>query len=611
MEIYQNRSRLIIYIIVFFSFVFLLRLFYLQVIEQKYKQFAKANALQRRVIYPPRGIIYDRTGKILVCNEAVYDLMVIPSQVKNIDTNYLCQILNISKDEFIVTMYDLKKFSKYKSSVFAKNISIKTYGLLQERLFSFRGFYVQPRTMRKYPYPIAAHAFGYLGEVNEKEIIKSDGYYRMGDYIGISGLEQSYEKELRGENGERFVLVDALNVEQGSYSGGSMDKPSVAGKDLICTINRDLQVYAEKLMANKRGAIIAIEPNTGEIILMVSYPSYDPSLLIGRDMAKNYNMLLRLPDRPLFNRAITAMYPPGSTFKVVEALIGQQEGTLFPNTLYSCQRGYHMGSINIGCHPHPSPQDLHGSIVVSCNSYYVHVFRSIIDLNRFPNAEQGFQNWRNDVTMFGIGMKLGLDIPNEAPGILPTVKRYDKIYGKGRWKSSNILSLAIGQAEICLTPLQMANVAAIIANRGYYIDPHLVRAVVSDKKTEPLIYKKHFLSYNHEYFMNVVNAMNDVVNVGTATLARVDSIDICGKTGTAQNPHGKDHSIFICFAPKINPKIAIAVVVENSGFGGVWAAPISGLLIEKYLKDSVAIKRKWQEERILEYNVKELLPGND
>ena len=412
MEIYQNRSRLIIYIIVFFSFVFLLRLFYLQVVEQKYKQFAKANALQRRVIYPPRGIIYDRTGKILVCNEAVYDLMVIPSQVKNIDTDYLCQILNISKNEFIVEMYDIKKYSKYKTSVFAKSISIKSYGLLQERLFSFRGFYVQPRTMRKYPYPIAAHAFGYLGEVNEKEITKSEGYYRLGDYIGISGLEQSYEKELRGENGERFVLVDALNVEQGSYSGGSMDKPSVAGKDLICTINRDLQIYAEKLMANKRGAIIAIEPGTGEIILMVSCPTYDPSLLIGRDMAKNYNMLLRSGDRPLFNRAITAMYPPGSTFKVVEAMIGQQEGTLFPNTLYTCQRGYHMGSINIGCHPHPSPQDLHGSIVYSCNSYYVHVFRSIIDLQKFSTPEQGFQNWRNDVTMFGIGKKLGVDIPN-------------------------------------------------------------------------------------------------------------------------------------------------------------------------------------------------------
>ena len=611
MEIYQNRSRLIIYIIVFFSFIVLARLFYLQVVEVKYKQFATANALQRRVIYPPRGIIYDRTGKILVCNEAVYDLMVIPSQVKNIDTNNFCKILNITKSEFIVMLFDIKKYSKHKSSVFAKNISIKTYGLLQECLYSFRGFYVQPRTMRKYPFPVAAHAFGYLGEVNDKEITKSEGYYRMGDYIGISGLEQSYEKELRGENGERFVLVNALNVEQGSYSSGAMDKPSVAGKDLICTINRDLQVYAEKLMANKRGAIIAIEPSTGEIILMVSFPTYDPSLLIGRDMAKNYNMLLRQADKPLFNRAITAMYPPGSTFKVVEALIGLQEGTLFPTTQYSCQRGYHLPGLTIGCHEHSSPLDLHGSIVHSCNAYYVHVFRSIIDIRKFNNPEQGFQNWRKDVLVFGIGKKIGIDIPNESPGILPTVKRYDKIYGKRRWKSSNILSLAIGQAEICLTPLQMANVAAIIANRGYYVDPHLVKAVVSDSKTEPLIFKKHFMNMKFDYFSILVNAMNDVVNEGTATLAKVDSIQVCGKTGTAQNPHGKDHSIFISFAPRNNPKIAMAVIVENSGFGGVWAAPISGLLIEKYLNDSVASKRKFQEERIYQYNVSQLVPGND
>lgn len=611
MQVYQNRSKLIIYIIVFFSIVFLIRLFYLQVIEQKYKQFAKANALQRRVIYPPRGIIYDRTGKIMVCNAAVYDLMVIPSQVKSIDTNYLCEILNLTMSEFKLSFDAIKKYSRHKSSVFAKNISIKTYGLLQERLYSFGGFYVQPRTMRKYTFPVAAHAFGYLGEVNDRIIAKSEGYYRMGDYIGISGLEQSYEKELRGENGERYVLVDALNVEQGSYSGGSMDKLSVAGKDLICTINRDLQVYAEKLMANKRGAIVAIEPNTGEIILMVSFPTYDPSVLIGRDMPKNYNMLLHQADKPLFNRAITAMYPPGSTFKVVEALIGLQEGTLFPSTLYSCQRGYHLPGLSIGCHPHISPQDLHGSIVHSCNAYYVHVFRSIIDMKKYSNPEKGFQNWRNDVSMFGIGKKLEVDIPNESPGILPTVKRYDKIYGKRRWKSSNILSLAIGQAEICLTPLQMANVAAIVANRGYYVDPHLVKSIVSENKTQPLIFKKHYLNIKTEYFDILVSAMNDVVNAGTATMAKVDSIQVCGKTGTAQNPHGKDHSIFISFAPRDHPKIAIAVIVENSGFGGVWAAPISGLLIERYLNDSVAYKRKWQEDRIFEYNVKELQPGND
>jgi penicillin-binding protein 2 len=602
MQIYQNRVRIIIFIISFIGAVLIIRLFYLQIIEKKYKQFAQDNALQRRIIYPPRGIIYDRTGKILVCNEAVYDLMVIPSRIKSLDTNDLCEILKIRKTEFDSILKEIKHYSKYKASVFLKNLSIETYGLLQERLYEFRGFYVQPRTLRNYPLALCPHLFGYIGEVSEKDIEKSNNYYRLGDYIGISGLEQYYEKDLRGENGEKYILVDVLNVEQGSYEGGKLDKPSKAGHDLICTLNRDLQAYAEKLMQNKRGAIVAIEPATGEVLIMVSKPAYNPALMIGRDRAKNYNILLKDPNKPLFNRAITAMYPPGSSFKVVQALIGLQEGVLFPSTTYSCHQGYILPGLIIGCHKHPSPQDLHGSIVYSCNAYYCNVFRTIIDMKKFNSPQKGYINWWNDVSKFGIGSKLGIDLPNESPGILPTYKRYDKIYGKGRWKSSNILSLAIGQAEISLTPLQLANVAAIIANRGYYISPHLVRSIISDKKEKKLSFKKQIVDIDQDNYALVVNAMADVVNFGTATLAKVNGIEVCGKTGTAQNPQGKDHSIFICFAPKDNPKIAMVVIVENAGFGGTWAAPISGLLIEKYLKNAVDSNRVWQEERILKFN---------
>jgi penicillin-binding protein 2 len=602
MQLYQSRVRVIAAIILLFIFVLILRLFYLQIIEKKYKQFAQDNALQRRIIYPPRGIIYDRNGKILVCNEAVYDLMVIPSQIKSIDTADLCEILKISKNEFDSVLTGIKNYSKHKSSVFIKNISIKTYGLLQERLYEFRGFYVQPRTLRNYPLQLCPHVFGYISEVSEKDIEKSEGYYRLGDYIGISGLEQYYEKELRGQNGEKYILVDVFNVEQGSYEGGKLDKPSIAGSNLTCTLNRDLQAYAEKLMGDKRGAIVAIEPATGEVLVMLSSPAYNPSLLIGRERAKNYNKLLNDPDKPLFNRAITAMYPPGSTFKVVQALIGLDEGVLFPNTMYSCHRGYILPGLIIGCHEHPSPQDLHGSIVYSCNAYYCNVFRSIIDKKTFHSPLKGYINWWNDVRKFGVGAKLGIDLQNESQGILPTYKRYDKIYGAGRWKSSNILSLAIGQAEICLTPLQLANVATIIGNKGYYIEPHLVRSIVSDNNEKKLSYKRHLVDIDKPYFDLVVEAMADVVKFGTATLAKIDDIEVCGKTGTAQNPQGKDHSIFICFAPKDNPKIAMAVIIENSGFGGVWAAPISGLIIEKYFNDSIATNRKWQEERILKFS---------
>ena len=603
MVIYQSRMRIVITFIAVVCVIFGVRLFYLQIIAKKYKKFAENNALQRRIIYPPRGLIYDRNGKLLVANEVVYDLMVIPNQVKMIDTNELCKLLQITREDFIISMVEAKNYSPNRPSVLLKNLSIANYGTLQEKLFEFRGFYVQPRTIRKYPYNILAHVLGYIGEVSENQITKSDGYYHKGDYIGVSGLEEYYENELRGVNGVRYILVDAFNNEQGTYADGELDKESSSGANLMTSIDMDLQAYAELLLTNKKGSIVALIPKTGEILVMANSPTYNPVTMTGRDRSQNYARLMMDPDKPLFNRAVSAMYPPGSTFKTIMASIGLQEGVLHDYTAYPCAGGYYIGNLRIGCHIHPSPLDLHNSIVLSCNAYYCYAFRAIIDQKKFNTTIEGYNNWRNMVGMFGVGKKLGVDLGSESPGILPTYKRYDKIYGKGRWHSSNILSLAIGQAEICLTPLQLANVAAIIANQGYYYQPHLVKSIIKNGENITVPYKKNNVGISPEYLQMIASAMYDVVRAGTGTSAYVDSLFICGKTGTAQNPHGKDHSIFIAYAPRDNPRIAIAVIIENAGFGATWAAPVSSLIIQKYLCDSIPANRKWLEENLIKFNM--------
>lgn len=603
MIIYQSRMKVIISIIVIVCAIFIIRLFQLQLIAKKYKKFAKDNALQERIIYPPRGLIYDRHGKIIVSNEVMYDLMVIPNQVKMLDTNEFCKIMKINRDYFISTLKEAKVYSQNRASVFLKNLTVADYGILQEKLFEFRGFYVQARTTRKYPFNILAHVLGYIGEVNESQIAKSDGYYHKGDYIGVSGLEEYYEEELRGVNGVSFILVDAFNCEQGSYAEGELDQESSSGSNLLTSIDLELQIYAEKLLTNKKGSIVALVPKTGEILVMASSPTYNPVLLTGRERTAHYKELIMDPDKPLFNRAITAMYPPGSSFKIVEAAIGLQEGVLLENTSYGCAGGYYIGNLRIGCHNHASPLNLHYAIALSCNSYFCNVFRTIIDQKRFKTTIEGYNNWRMLVSEFGIGSKLGVDLKSESPGILPTYKRYDKIYGKGRWHSTNILSLAIGQAEISLTPLQLANVAAIIANKGYYYQPHFVKAIIKNGQSNSIPYQKNVVHVSPEYFDIIADAMYDVVRSGTGYSAYVDSLFICGKTGTAQNPHGKDHSIFIAYAPKDNPRIAIAVIIENAGFGATWAAPVSSLIIQKYLTDTIPQNRKWVEESVMKFNL--------
>jgi penicillin-binding protein 2 len=580
--------------------VYIARLFYIQVLDDSYKLSANNNVLRYVTEFPARGIIYDRKGRQMVTNEAAYDLMVVPRQVKDIDTLDLCNILDISRKDFIDRMQKVKSYSRYKPSIFEAQIDKETYAVLQEKLYKFSGFYCQTRTLRKYKDKAAAHILGYVGEVNEK-IVKESPYYKQGDYIGMSGMEKSYEEYLRGKKGVKVVMVDVHGREKGNYMEGQFDTIGEAGARLTSTLDLELQKYGEKLMQNKIGSVVAIEPKTGEILALVSSPAYDPNKLVGRVRSKNYRLLALNPLKPLFNRALMAMYPPGSTFKIANALIGQQEKVTFASTAYSCSKGISYGSLHIGCHPHSSPLQLRQSIQFSCNAYYCQVYRSIIDGRK--TAREGYDMWRNHVLSFGFGKKFNTDLPNELKGIVPTGDYYDKIYGENRWKSLTVISLSIGQGELGATPLQMANMTAIVANQGYYISPHIVKAI--DGKPFNKYKIKNQTNIDTAYFRDVIEGMQMVVESGTAARSKIPGVVMCGKTGTAQNPHGKDHSLFVAFAPKGNPQIAIAVMVENAGFGATYAAPIASLMIEKYLKDSIT--NKTAEEFLLKAN---LLPDS-
>jgi len=569
------------------AFIFLIRLFYIQVMQESYKLSAANNVLRPLVDYPSRGLIFDRKGKILVYNEAVYDLMVTPREVKNIDTTALCSLIGITKEDYIKKFLKAKVYSPYKSSIFEKQLSAETYAALQEKLYKFTGFYVQPRSIRKYPYRTAAHLLGYLGEVDEK-LVEKNPYYLQGDYIGISGIEQSYEKELRGKRGVRYVLVDVFNREKGRFENGKYDTLAVAGENLTLSLDAGLQQYAEQLLQNKIGSAVAIDPSTGEILAMVNSPTYDPNLLVGRIRSSNYGKLLQDPSKPLFNRAMMAYYPPGSTFKIINSLIGLQEQVITPFTSFGCATGYRVGNIFVHCHPHPSPLEIRTAIAVSCNSYYCQTFRAVIDNRHFDRTEDAFNVWRDYVLSFGVGKKINVDMPHELKGNVPSVEYYDKFFGKGRWKSSTIISLSIGQGELGITPLQMANVSGIVANRGYYYIPHVVKYIGRQHYLPPSFSKKNYTKIDQAYFDIIQDGMQSVFETGTARGSAVKGLTMCGKTGTAQNPHGKNHSVFFCFAPRENPKIAVAVLVENAGQGAWFAAPIATLMVEKYLNDSTS-----------------------
>jgi penicillin-binding protein 2 len=582
--------------------VYVIQLLYIQTIQKQYRDYASSNVLRFVTQYPTRGLIFDRKNRLLVYNEPVYDIMVVPRQLQPFDSAGLCEMLKITPEYLESQLNTAKKYSRFKPSIFLKQVSRVDYANFSEKLYRFPGFYAQTRTVRKYPEHNSAHLLGYVGEVTEQQT-KQDPLYKSGDYIGINGLEKSYEHILRGEKGVEVFMVDVHNRIKGRYNNGRNDKQAVPGLNINISIDTDLQNYGESLMINKKGAIIAVEPKTGEILCMVSAPGFDPNLLSGRERSANYKILEADTLKPLFNRALQAQYPPGSTFKIINALVGQQMGTLNVNTAYYCYSGYRVGRFFLGCHTHYTPLKLVESISNSCNAYYCNVFRTLLDKDGQAGFRENYMRWYDMTTSFGLNQKLGLDFPFELPGLIPDTSFYDRREGHKKWVSLNIVSNSIGQGEILTTPLQIVNVACVVANRGYYIIPHFIKEIEGQKKIDEKYLTKRYVKIDSVYFKPVVEGMYLAVNGGagtTARIARIDGLDICGKTGTAQNPHGKDHSIFIAFAPKDDPKIAVAVYVENAGFGATWSAPIASLVIEKYLSDSISRSRLWLENRILE-----------
>lgn len=586
-NVLSSRRLVIMGIFITVGIIYVLRLLYIQIIDDTYSELANRNALRYVTQYPSRGLVYDRYGKLLVYNEIVYDLMVTPRQVKDIDTNELCSLLKISREDFLKKMEKAKKYSMYAPSFFEKQISKEDFATLQERLYMFPGFYAQKRTIRSYPDSVAAAVLGYIGEVSEKKI-EENPYYKRGDYIGMSGIEKSYEGLLRGKKGNRVSLVDVHNREKGSFQNGKYDVPAVAGTNLYSTIDLELQKYAEQLMRNKRGSIVAIEPSTGEILCFVSAPSYDPNLLTGRERGKNYKELAEDIAKPLFNRALMAQYPPGSIFKVAQALIALDMGVIDPGAGFPCNKGL------LGCHNHPSASSVREGIKMSCNPYFYRVFQRIIQQTNPKtgkiDSKYGLMRWNAAMHRMGFGSRMDIDLPNVTKGFIPDTAFYRKWYPTG-WNFYTIYSNSIGQGEVLIVPIQMVNFAAIVANRGWYITPHVIKGF-GDENTRHIYSKyleKHYSLIARSWWNIAVEGMWGVVHEGGGTGHRADvpGLDVCGKTGTVENI-GLDHSVFISFAPKNTPKIAVSVYVENAkGGGGTWAAPIAGLIIEKYLKRKV------------------------
>ena len=600
----ENRRYVIGGSVVLVILIFIIRLFFLQIVENDYKAWADSNAFLKKTLYPSRGIIYDRNGKLLVYNQPSYEVMLIMREVQKhpFDTLDFCNILNITKEQFIKRIKDIKNrrlnpgYSSYVPQVFMNHLSAKECGVLQEKLYKFPGFYIQNRTIREYEYPNGAHLLGNIGEVNRKDIEK-DSYYVQGDNSGRSGVEQSYETFLRGEKGVEILLRDAHGRIKGRYEEGRHDIAPISGKNLTLSVDMDLQALGEKLMRNKRGSIVMIEPETGEILCMVSSPSYDPGLLVGRQRGKNHNMLSKNSDTPLLNRATMGYYPPGSTFKPTQALTFLQERVITPDTKYTCAHGYTYRGGKPACHGHGSPLEVTYALATSCNSYFCWGLHDMIDSRkRYSNVQEAFEVWKNYLVSMGYGYKLGIDLPGEKRGFIPNSKYYDKYY-RGRWNSSTVISIAIGQGEILATPLQICNLAATIANRGYFVTPHVVKEI-QDTPLDTLYTQKRYTMVDREHYEVVAKGMRDAVLGGTCFSAAIPGIEVCGKTGTAENPHGKDHSAFIGFAPYHNPKVSICVYVENGGFGATYGVPIGKLMMEKYLTGELSEASKLIEEHM-------------
>lgn len=580
------RKDILFYVLFFvLGIIFLGRLFSIQVLDPKYKLSAEDNAKRAVKLYPPRGYIYDRNGTLLVANQVGYDLMVVPRQTEEFDTTLLCQLLDVDTTYVDKWLAKARRYSTYQPSVFYGMMSDERYARIQEELYKFKGFYTQKRVLRDYPIHSAGNVVGFIGEVNERFIRTHPGY-SMGDLTGQGGIDKSYEDVLRGRAGIKYMMVDNHNREVGAYAGGIYDTLPVPGKDVTSTIDIQLQELGEKLMTGKRGSIVAIEPSTGEILALVSAPVYDPNRLVGRERSRNYTELYRDSiNKPLFDRGLLAEYPPGSPFKIINALVGLQEGTLHSYTHYTCHGGFRFGSLHVGCHCGGGSMALRESISKSCNNYYCNVFKRIIE--NYPTAQEGMDAWSNHVQSFGLGKFLNNDLPTGRRGLVPTSAYYNRAFGYTNWKAVSTISLAIGQGEMLVTPIQLANMTAAIANRGYYFTPHIVKEIAGQPLTDEQYTQRKYTTVDSIYFPPVIDGMFDVFEKGTARASRLATIEMCGKTGTAENPHGQDHSIFIAFAPKDDPKIALAIVVENGYWGSRWAAPIASLMIESYLHGEI------------------------
>ncbi len=606
MDIYSGRKTLVKGVFVAAGIIFVLRLFQLQIADPTYKQFAASNAVRKIVQYPARGLIYDRHRNLMVYNKAAYDVLFTPREAGRFDTLAVAGLLEVPVESFKADIAKAAAYSTYKPSVVVKQIAPEKYAGIQEKLFRLKGFFVQPRTLREYSGSVAAHALGYVGEVPQA-MIEENPYYQQGDYIGISGIESSYEEVLRGVKGVRYFMVDVHNRIQGAYRNGESDSAAHIGLNLTATLDLRLQEYAELLLQNKRGSVVALEPATGEVLVLANSPAYDPGLLVGRERGSNYNRLVSDPLKPLFNRALMAQYPPGSTFKMAQALVALQEGVITPGTRYQCNHGYSSGSFRIACH-HSQSFELEGSIAQSCNAYYVHVFRDFLENPAFPGVRQAYEAWRKHILAFGFGRLLDTDMENEVKGLVPTSEYYERYVFKGtRWRALPVISLSIGQGELGITPLQLANYGAMLANRGYYVIPHIVREIEGGSLPEEFTTRVE-TGISRHHFGPVINGMEKAMQPGgTGARSMIPDIAVCGKTGTAQNPHGADHSVFLAFAPKENPQIALSVYIENGIWGATYAAPIASLIIEKYLNDTISHQRKWLEESML--NADLMSPG--
>jgi len=596
----ENRRYIIGGAVVVLTFIFIIRLFFLQVVNNDYKAWADSNAFLKKTLYPSRGMMYDRNGKLLVVNQPAYDVMLIMRDIQPFDTLDFCNTLGITKEIFDKRIAEIKNrklnpgYSSYVPQKFMNQLSAEDYGILQEKLYKYPGFYIQNRTIRDYEYPHAAHVLGNIGEVDKKDLA-ADPYYVQGDNSGRSGVEKSYEKILRGEKGVEILLRDAHGRTKGKYEDGKYDITPISGKNLKLSIDIDLQIYGEQLMQNKMGSIVMIEPETGEILCMVSSPTFDPRILVGRQRGANHSLLDKDPNKPLLDRSIMGTYPPGSTFKPTQGLIFLQEKVITPQTMYTCAHGYTYNERRKpACHGHGSPLNLIPATATSCNSYFCWGLHDMLDnRRRYPTIQEGFEVWKQHMVSMGYGYQLGVDLPSEKRGFIPNSQVYDKVY-RGRWTSSTIISIAIGQGEITATPLQMCNLAATIANRGYFYTPHVVKEI-EDMPLDTAYTKKRIPTVHSQYYDVLAEGMRQAVVAGTCRRADIPGIEVCGKTGTAENPHGKDHSAFIGFAPYNNPKVAILVYVENGGWGANYGVPIGKLMMEKYLKGSISEESKWME----------------